>query len=365
MTTYLHQRPDWPKFRWDDSAVSLLLSNTHAQRVALLAEMRRLGFEFRQETVLDVLVQDVQKSSEIEGERLDPAQVRSSVARKLGMDTGGLPLPDRHVDGVVAMVLDATQRFQEPLTANRLFVWHTGLFPTGYSGLSRIASGAWRDDALGPMHVVSGPMGKERIHYEAPLADRLNDEMAAFLSWFEQAEIDPLLRAAIAHLWFVTIHPFDDGNGRIGRAIMDMALARADQSRQRFYSVSTQIQKDQRGYYDVLERTQKASLDVTQWVQWFLECLDQALQAAQFVLELVQTKTNFWESHVGVELNDRQRKILNMLLDGFHGKLQTAKYAKIVKCSNDTALRDLTDLVAKGILRRDESGGRSTSYLLE
>jgi Fic family protein len=361
--TYIHQRAEWPRFRWDESAFAAQLAAVHQRRRVLLEAMATLGFEVRQETVLSVLVQDVQKSSEIEGEKLDPGQVRSSIARRLGMDVAGLPVADRDVEGVVEMMLDATQRFEESLTKERLFAWHASLFPTGRSGMSPIVVGAWRDDTQGPMQVVSGPIGRERVHYEAPAANRLEAEMDAFLDWFERESLDPVLKAAIAHLWFVTIHPFDDGNGRIARAIMDMALARFDGTSQRFYSVSAQIHREKRAYYDILERTQKASLDVTQWVQWFLECLDQALEAAEGILSVVRAKARFWEVHAGTPLNDRQRKVLNRLLDGFDGKLQTAKYAKLAKCSTDTALRDLTDLLQKGMLTRDENAaGRSTSY---
>ena len=327
--------------------------------------MAKLGFEHRQETLLSVLVQDVQKSSEIEGEMLDLRQIRSSVARRLGMDVAGLPVASRDVEGVVEMMLDATQNYQTSLTEERLYDWHAALFPTGRSGMSAILVGQWRDDAHGPMQVVSGPIGKERVHYEAPAAGRLPKEMAGFFTWFEKERMDPAIKAAIAHLWFVTIHPFDDGNGRIGRAIMDMALARFDRSSQRFYSMSNQINARGNEYYDVLERTQKASMDVTQWVQWFLSCLSNAFDDANGVLELVKARTKFWHRFAEMNFNDRQRKVMNRLLNGFEGNLQTAKYAKLAKCSTDTALRDLTDLVEKGVLIRDENrGGRSTTYLL-
>jgi Fic family protein len=327
--------------------------------------MTTLGFNSRQEMVLSVLVQDVQKSSEIEGERLDALQVRSSIARRLGMNVAGLPQPDRHVEGVVEMMLDATQRFGSPLDANRIFAWHAALFPTGRSGMLKIAVGSWRNDDKGPMQVVSGPIGKEKVHYEAPSATRLDSEMRRFLVWFESSEIDPVLRAAIAHLWFITIHPLDDGNGRVGRAIMDMALSRADGTSQRFYSMSAQILAAKDSYYAVLERTQKGSLDVTDWIVWFLARLGAALQSAEGVLEIVRTRHRFWDAHFDADLNERQIKVIDLLLEGFHGKLRTEKYAKIAKCANRTALRDLTDLVEKGILMVESgTAGRNTSYVL-
>ncbi len=327
--------------------------------------MEALGFERRQETILSVIVEDVQKTSEIEGENLDAGQVRSSVALRLGIDAAGLPRASRKVDGVVEMMLDATQNYDRPLTADRLFGWHVSLFPLGPAGLSTIRVGSWRDDALGPMQVVSGPIGKERVHYQAPSASRLEDEMISLLNWFETANaLDPILKAAIAHLWFVAIHPLDDGNGRIGRAIMDLALARSDRTSQRFYSVTSEIHKLKHEYYDVLERTQKASLDITSWIQWFLICLDRALTEAEGVLVLVRSKTAFWTRHSQIALNERQRLVLNRLLDGLEGKLTSSKWAKLAKCSQDTAHRDISDLVQKQILVQDEAGGRSTSYSL-
>jgi Fic family protein len=327
--------------------------------------MEALGFPSRQEAVLKTLTEDVLKSSEIEGEKLDPGQVRSSIARRLGIDIGGLKAVDRNVEGVVEMMLDATRRYDEPLTAERLFVWHTALFPSGRSGMKRIRVGQWRDDSKGPMQVVSGPVGRERVHYQAPAAARLDAEMAAFLRWFNSSnETDWVVKAALAHLWLVTIHPFEDGNGRIARAVADMALSRSEQSSQRFYSMSAQIRLERDAYYDVLERTQKGSLDVTRWMEWFLECLGDAIEGAQSTLAGVLGKARFWEFAVEFPFNERQRLVLNRLLDGFEGKLTTVKWAKLAKCSHDTALRDIAALVEGGILVRSEQGGRSTSYEL-
>jgi Fic family protein len=328
--------------------------------------MQALGFPLRQEAILETLTEDVLKSSEIEGEILDRNQVRSSIARRLGIAAGALLPADRNVEGVVEMMLDATQKFSEPLTDERLFGWHAALFPTGRSGMTRIVVGAWRDDKTGPMQVISGPFGKERVHYDAPAAERLDDEMKAFLDWFNDGDdFDPVLKAGLAHLWFVTIHPFDDGNGRIARAIADMALARSEDSPQRFYSMSAQIRLDRKAYYDMLERTQKApDLNVTQWLEWFLQCLDRAIDGAEQTLADVLIKAEFWKRYASGSFNDRQRDMINRLLDGFEGKLTSSKWATIEKCSPDTALRDITDLVDRGILEKEAGGGRSTSYLL-
>jgi Fic family protein len=328
--------------------------------------MQALGFPLQQEAILSTLTEDVVKSSEIEGEILDREQVRSSIARRLGLDTGAVLPADRNVEGVVEMVLDATQKFREPLTDSRLFDWHAALFPTGRSGMTRIIVGGWRDDKTGPMQVVSGPSGKERVHYEAPAAERLAREMAAFLQWFdERDDLDPVLRAGLAHLWFVTIHPFDDGNGRIARAIADMALARSDDSPQRFYSMSAQIRLDRKGYYDILEKTQKApDLDAAPWLEWFLQCLDRAIAGAEQTLSNVLFKADFWKRHESRAFNGRQRDMINRLLDGFQGKLTSSKWATIEKCSPDTALRDINQLVDMAVLVRAEARGRSTSYHL-
>jgi Fic family protein len=328
--------------------------------------MQALGFALQEEAILSTLTEEVIKSSEIEGEILDRDQVRSSIARRLGMDVVGLSAADRHVEGVVEMMLDATQKYSEPLTAERLFAWHASLFPTGRSNMKKIIVGAWRDDKEGPMEVVSGAIGHEKVHYEAPAAELLEDEMKAFLDWFNANEdVDPVIKAALAHLWFVTIHPFEDGNGRIARAIADMSLARSENSPKRFYSMSAQIRLERNAYYAVLERTQKGNLDITPWLNWFLACLNKAFDRAEKILAAVLQKAEFWQKHAAAAFNERQRNIINRLLDGFEGKLTTSKWAKLGKTSNDTALRDITDLLDRGILQKDSSGGRSTSYSLK
>ena len=327
--------------------------------------MEALGFDLRDEAHLQTLTQDVVKSSEIEGEELDRDQVRSSIARRLGLDVVGLVPADREVEGVVEMMLDATGKFHKPLTEERLFAWHGSLFPSGRSGMNRIIVGSWRDDRTGPMRVVSGPIGREKIHYEAPPAERLPEEMARFLSWFDNpGDIDPLLTAGLAHLWFVTIHPFDDGNGRIARAIADMVLSRSESSRRRFYSMSAQIRRERNDYYSILESTQKGCVDVTQWQRWFLGCLLRAIDGAHDTLGSVLAKARFWERFATEPLNERQITILNRLLNGIEGKLTTSKWAKMAECSQDTAYRDILDLVQRGALRKDAGGGRSTSYSL-
>lgn len=324
--------------------------------------MESLGFSQRNEAVLATLTQDVLKSSEIEGDILDIEQVRSSLARRLGMDIGALVPTDRHVDGVVELMLDATQNYALPLTQERLFRWHAALFPTGWSGMSRIEVGVWR---TGPMRVVSGSLGRERVHYEAPSAERLEAEMRHFLSWFaEEKALDGVLKAALVHLWFVSIHPFDDGNGRIARSLTDQSLARSEGSPQRFYSMSAQIQRERTAYYGILEATQKGDLDITGWLEWFLDCLERAIVGAEATLSHVRLKARFWETLQHQPLNERQREVINRLLDGFEGKLTSSKWAQLTKTSPDTALRDITDLVARGILVRDTAGGRSTHYLL-
>ena len=330
-----------------------------------MGRLEGLGFRLREEAFLGTLTRDVLKSSEIEGEILDMDQVRSSLARRLGLDIGALTPADRHVEGVVEMMLDASQNYQDPLTEERLFGWHAALFPTGRGGMRKIRAGGWRDDRSGPMQVVSGPIGKKRVHYQAPPAERLLAEMSRFLDWFNgTAPVDPVLRAALAHFWFVTIHPFDDGNGRIARAIADLALARSEQSPKRFYSMSAQIGLERNDYYDILERAQKGTLDVSSWMQWFLGCLDRAFDGAEATLSGVLRKARFWESHSGEPFNDRQHKVLNRLLDGFEGKLTSSKWAKLTKCSQDTAHRDIIELVNRTILAKDAAGGRSTSYSL-
>jgi Fic family protein len=327
--------------------------------------MGALGFKVKEEAVLQTLTDDVLKSSEIEGEKLDADQVRSSVARRLGMDIGGLKPADRHVEGVVEMMLDATQRYRDPLTRDRLFGWHASLFPTGRSGMHPIAVGAWRTDSTAPMQVVSGPVGRERVHFEAPAAARLDEEMQRFLDWFNgDAALEPVLKAALAHLWFVTIHPFDDGNGRIARAIADMALARSEASAQRFYSMSAQIRVERADYYRILEQTQSGTLDITPWMEWFLACLTRAIEGAQAALSGVIARSRHWEQLRDVPMNDRQRLVVGRLIEGFEGKLTTSKWAALTKSSQDTALRDIQQLVERGVLVRNQAGGRSTSYSL-
>ncbi len=362
---YIYELPEWPHFQWNRDQLAEPLASVRHRQGKLLGYMEALGFRSREEAVLRTLSADVIKSSEIEGERLDAEQVRSSIARRLGIDIGGSKQADRHVEGVVEMMLDATQKFALPLTKDRLFGWQAALFPSGFSNLRKIQTGAWRTDATGPMQVVSGPIGRERVHFEAPAARRMEREMRAFLKWFnDQSNMDPVVKAGLAHLWFVTIHPFDDGNGRIARAIADMMLARSEDSNKRFYSMSSQIREQRRSYYEILERTQKGSLDVTAWLKWFLECLGDAIDAAQTTLRTVIAAARFWQSAAGLDLNERQRLMLNRLMNGFEGKLTTSKYAKLMKCSTDTALRDVEKLLEKGILTKDAAGGRSTSYTL-
>lgn len=365
MTEYIHELPNWPLFTWDQHSLAKQLAAVRHRQGLLIGRMKAIGFPLREEAVLKTLTEDVIKSSEIEGEILDRDQVRSSIARRLGMDAGGLPATDRHVDGVVEMMLDATQKYKEKLTADRLFGWHASLFPTGRSGLRKITVGDWRDDKSGAMQVASGAEGRERVHYEAPGAGRLDAEMKSFLDWFNgKDDTDPVLRAALAHLWFVTIHPFDDGNGRIARAIADMSLARSEDSSQRFYSMSAQIRIDRKVYYDLLEATQKGDLDITPWMEWFLGCLDRAFGGAEKTLANVFKKAEFWKKHAAEPFNERQRDMVTRLLDGFEGKLTSSKWATIEKCSPDTALRDIADLIERGILEKDDAGGRSTSYSL-
>lgn len=362
---FVWEQSDWPGWRFDASVLSTALASVRHSQGRLLGRMEGLGFALRDQATLQVLTEDVLKTSEIEGQQLNPDAVRSSIARRLGVDIGALVPADRHVDGVVEMVLDATSGFANPLTRKRLFGWHAALFPTGYSGLAKIRIGAWRNDAAGPMQVVSGPVGRQKVHYEAPPAARLEAEMEAFLRWFNsEQDIDPVIKAGLAHLWFVTIHPFDDGNGRIARAIGDMGLARSELSAQRFYSLSAQIQRERKEYYDLLEQTQKGELDVTEWLAWFLVCLGRAIEGAESTLGMVIAKARFWERCAGISLNERQVKLINRFLDGFEGKLTSSKWAVIAKCSPDSALRDINDLIERGVLKKAEGGGRSTSYEL-
>lgn len=362
---YIWQAEDWPNWRYDLAALAGPLAEVSRAQGLLMGRLADVGLALRDRASLAALTEDVVKTSEIEGERLDVESVRSSIARRLGVDIGALAPVDRHVEGVVEMVLDATANCTAPVTAQRLFGWYAALFPTGYSGLSKIKVGGWRDDASGPMQVVSDPIGRQRVHFEAPPADRLEVEMRRFLEWVNAASGElPLIKAGLAHLWFVTLHPFDDGNGRVARAIGDLLLARADGSPQRFYSLSAQIQHERKAYYDILERTQKGTLDVTEWLGWFLDALRRAVDQAQHTLDAVLAKARFWQRLAGEPLNERQVRLLNRLLDGFEGKLTTSKWAAIAKCSQDTALRDINDLLARGVLRKSEAGGRSTSYEL-
>ena len=363
--TYIHELPDWPNFRWDDERITNNLAAIRHRQGRLVGRMEALGFSLRAEAVLQTLTLDVLKSSEIEGELLNPEQVRSSIARHLGIEIAGAVPADRSIDGVVEMMLDATQNFDQPLTQRRLFDWHAALFPTGRSGMGKIIVGDWRNDRTGPMQVISGPIGRERVHYEAPAAKRIQTEMERFLVWMNnKPDTDLVLRAALAHLWFVTIHPFEDGNGRIARAIADMVLAQSESSPQRFYSMSTQIRAERKAYYDVLEHTQKGSMDVSAWMEWFLGCLDRAIQGTEDMLARVFQKAQFWDEHGSFPFNERQRLMLNTILDGFEGNVTSGKWAKITKCSQDTATRDIQALIEAGILAKNPAGGRSTSYAL-
>lgn len=363
--TYLWQRPDWPQWRWDAAALAAPLAQVHRAQGYLAGRMAELGLAQRDQASLQALTQEVITTSAIEGEALNLDAVRSSIARRLGVDIGALAPSDRHVDGVVDMVLDATQHHAQPLTPERLWGWHAALFPTGYSGRLRIQVGAWRNDAAGPMQVVSGPVGREKVHYEAPPAQTLLHETSAFLDWFNAPVVgDALVHAGLAHLWLVTLHPFDDGNGRISRAVGDMALARAEGSAQRYYSLSAQIQRERKQYYDQLEATQRGTLDVTPWLDWFLACLLRAVQGADGLLAGVLDKAQFWQRWSGMPMNERQTLVLNRVLDGMEGKLTNAKWAALAKCSPDTALRDISGLLALGVLEKLEGGGRNTAYTL-
>lgn len=366
MPTYIYQRQDWPHFSWDGERLAGPLAASRHRQGRLIGRMEGLGFKLRTEANLRTLTEDVIKSSEIEGEALDRDQVRSSLARRLGIDIGALTPADRKVEGVVEMILDATENYRQPLTAERLFGWHAALFPTGRSGMAKITVGAWRTEQSGPMQVVSGAAGREHVHFEATDASRLDDEMRVFLDWFngKSEGVDPVLKAGLAHLWFVTIHPFEDGNGRIARAITDLELARSEDNPQRFYSMSAQIRRERKTYYDILEKTQKSGLDVMPWLEWFLGCLDRAFDGADAILASVFRKAEFWDLHADASFNVRQRTMINRLLDGLEGKLTSSKWAKLVKSSQDTASRDIADLLERGVLVKDAAGGRSTSYLL-
>ena len=364
-TTYIHQRPRWPEFDWDSHALEAPLAAARHRQGLLLGQMRTLGFDLRNEAQLEALTTEVVKSSAIEGELLNPDEVRSSIARRLGIEAAGLPKAGRNVEGVVEMMLDATRNFGQPLTQERLFGWHAALFPTGRSGMGKITVGAWRTKESGPMQVVSGPMGKETVHFEAPEADRLETEMARFLEWFNApAKTDPVLKAGIAHLWFVTVHPFEDGNGRIARAIADMALARADGVPERFYSMSSQIEAERRDYYLRLEFAQRGDVDITDWLDWFLQCLERAIDGADRLLGSVMHKARFWQYANRHPINERQRLVINRMLADFQGFLSNSKYTKLAKCSHDSALRDIQQLLEYGVLAQNPGGGRGTSYRL-
>ena len=363
---YIWQASDWPNWRFDLAALAGPMAEVSRAQGLLIGRLADVGMALRDQASLAALTEDVVKTSEIEGEQLNVESVRSSIARRLGVDIGALAPVDRHVEGVVEMVLDATANCRAPVSRERLFGWHAALFPSGYSGLAKIKIGGWRNDANGPMQVVSGPIGRQRVHFEAPPANRLEAETSRFLDWLNGSSNEPpLLKAGLGHLWFVTLHPFDDGNGRIARAIGDLLLARADGSPQRFYSLSAQIQRERKAYYNILERTQKKSMDVTEWLAWFLDTLHRAVDQAQHTLDTVLTKTRFWQRWATTPLNERQVKLLNNLLAGFEGKLTSSKWAAIAKCSPDTALRDINDLLARGVLRKLDAGGRSTSYIFD
>lgn len=362
---YLHQKKDWPNFRWENDTLLPYVSKVRDLQGRLIGRMEAMGFKLREEAVLETITEDIVKSSEIEGELLNPQEVRSSVARRLGMDISGLPNASRDVEGVVEMMLDATQKYKSPLTKDRMCGWHAALFPTGRSGMNKITVGEWRNDEHGPMQVVSGPMGREKVHYTAPEAPLLEKEMNQFITWFNTDErMEPVIKSAIAHLWFVSIHPFDDGNGRIARAIADNQLARADRTNQRFYSMSAQLMKSKKAYYAILESTQKGSMDVSQWLVWYFERLTEALLATNETLSKILIKAKFWELHKTTQFNERQVEMINKLQGNFVGKLHSSKWAKMTKVHRDTARRDIQDLIEKGVLSDSGEGGRSTNYIL-
>jgi Fic family protein len=362
---YIHQNKDWPNFKWDNDTLLQYVSKVRDLQGRLIGKMEGIGFKLREEAVLETITEDVIKSSEIEGELLNPEEVRSSVARRLGMEISGLSNASRDVEGVVEMMLDATQKYKEPLTKDRMCGWHSALFPTGRSGMHKIAVGDWRGDEGGPMQVLSGPMGREKVHYTAPESSRLEEEMTQFILWFNtDTGMEPVIKSAIAHLWFVSIHPFDDGNGRIARAIADTQLARADRTNQRFYSMSAQIMKSKKGYYDILESTQKGSIDISQWLVWYFERLTDALEITNHTLSKILVKAKFWDLHKNTHFNERQIEMIDILQGEFVGKLHSSKWAKITKVHRDTARRDIQDLIEKGVLSDSGEGGRSTNYIL-
>lgn len=361
---YIWQQREWPNFSWDDARLSYKLGKVRSLQGRLIGKLSTLGFDMKNTATLDALTSDITQSSEIEGEMLDNGQVRSSVARHLGIETEGLPEADRYIDGIVQVMIDATQNYMLPLTEKRLFNWHAALFPTGRSGMHKITVANWRQGSE-PMQVISGVMGKEKVHYQAPGSDHVSDQMKLFMDWANgNQKTDPVLKAAIAHLWFVTIHPFDDGNGRLSRTITDLFLTRADEMPHRFYSMSAEIRKQHKNYYKILGKTQKGDLDITEWLEWFLDCLEASLLDTGKSVDTVLQKTSFWDKHRLVPMNERQIKMVNLLWDGFEGKLTSSKWGKITKCSTDTALRDIQDLIIKGILRKTDEGGRSTNYEL-
>ncbi len=365
LISYIHTIPNWTDFIWNQQLVTTKLAEARNMQGRLLGKMLSLGFDLQNEAVLNTVTLDIVKSSEIEGEYLDAQQVRSSIARKLGIDITGAVESERHIDGIVEMMLDATQHYETALTDERLFGWHAALFPTGRSNMYTITVGDWREDTKGPMQVVSGGIGKEKVHFEAPSAERIASEMEKFLSWVENKnQIDQVLKAAIAHFWFVTIHPFDDGNGRISRAITDLILARSDKTNMRFYSMSAQIRIERKAYYEKLELVQKGNTDITEWLVWFLDCLINAINATEETLSRILNKSTFWKLNATTILNSRQQHIINRMLDGFEGKLTSSKWAKLTKCSQDTALRDIQDLIEKDVLQKEAGGGRSTNYEL-
>jgi len=361
---YIYQRSKWPSFSWNQEKILELLSTVKFSQGMLLGKMGNLGFELKDEATLNVLTEDVLKSSEIEGETLDKKQVRSSIARRLGLETDMNIHVERNVDGIVELLLDATRHYNKPISKERLLGWQASLFPTGYSGIHKIKSGRFRDDKDGPMRVISGPVGKEKIHYQAPDAASIEMEIKHFINWFNAStELDGVVKSGIAHLWFVTIHPFEDGNGRIARALTDMLLAQFERSDKRFYSMSSQIQKNRQSYYDILEKTQKGSLDITDWLIWYLECVQSAIEGTGDILSVVFTKAHFWQKFSGIMFNDRQRKVLNKFLDGFEGNLTSSKWARITKTSQDSANRDISDMINKNVLI-SAGGGRSSHYVL-
>ncbi len=362
MAKYIYQNKNWTDFTWNDKSINSIFGEVRLMQGKIIGQMNALGFSAKEEATLTTLTLDVVKSSEIEGELLNYDQVRSSIARRLGINTGGLIPSSRHIEGIVEMMLDATQRYNLPLTEERLFGWHAALFPTGYSGPYKIEVGRYR---TGEMQVVSGAIGKEKVHYEVLKAELVVEEMDKFLDWFNNDnQLDPVLKAAIAHFWFIIIHPFDDGNGRIGRAITDMLLARAESSGERFYSMSSQILIERKQYYTILQKVQHSTGDITEWLVWFLNCLKNAMLSTEKITQIILLKADFWKLHEQTPINERQRLMLNKLFDGFDGKLQTSKWAKITKTSTDTALRDIKDLVEKGILQKTDEVGRNASYKL-